>query len=192
MIYRRSQAAVGSGGLQMFGLLGRGRDVSFARVFFFFGCRSRSGSTLAAVIADAVYVHVVNDRLRVRVMDDRGVYVHDRGVVEKVSALPISALEAGANVSESVVDAAIEADICSPIASVPEIGAVAPAPISRSPEETGLGGENPGAGHPVIVAIVPSPVARRPEIAFAGTDGLCVDRQNWRRNGDRDGDTLRE
>jgi hypothetical protein len=127
-------------------------------------------------------------------MNDRGVYAHDRGVVEELPALPISALEAGAHVPESIKNATVEADLFSPVASVPEVNAVAPAPISRSPEETDFGGENPRAGHPVVVAIVivPSPIAGRPHIALARTDGLYVHRQKRRRNRDRYADALRE
>jgi hypothetical protein len=112
-------------------------------------------------------------------MNDRGVYAHDRGVVEELPPLPVSALEARADVSESIKNATVEADLFSPVASVPEVNAVAPAPISRGPQETNFGRENPRAGHPVIVAvvIVPSPIAGCPEIAFARTDGLYVHRQ---------------
>jgi len=189
-----SQTAIASGGLLVPGLRGRWRDVSAAGNPLLFGCRSRIGSTVAAVVADAVHARIVDDRLVVRVMNDRGVYVHDRGVVEEAAPLPVSALEAGAHVSESIKNATVEADLFSPVASVPEVNAVAPAPISRSPEETDFGRENPRAGHPVVVAIVivPSPIAGRPEIAFARTDGLYVHRQKRRRNRDRHPDALRE
>jgi hypothetical protein len=119
-------------------------------------------------------------------MNDRGVYTRDRGVVEKLPALPVSTLEASAHVSESIKNAAVKADLLSPVASVPEVNAVAPAPISRSPKETDFGRENPCAGHPVVVAIVivPGPIAGRPDIAFARTDGLYVHGQKRRRNRD--------
>jgi hypothetical protein len=127
-------------------------------------------------------------------MNDRGVYAHDRGVIEELPALPVSALEASAHVSESIKNATVEADLFSPIASVPDVNAVAPAPISRSPQETDFRRENPGAGHPVVVAIVivPSPIAGCPHIALARTDGLYVHRQKRRGNNDRYADDLRE
>jgi hypothetical protein len=127
-------------------------------------------------------------------MNDGGVYVHDRGVVEEAAPLPVSALKASAHVSESIKNATVEADLFSPVASVPEVNAVAPSPISRSPQETNFGRESPRAWYPVVVAvvIVPSPIAGRPEIAFARTDGLRVHRQKRRRNNDRYADDLSE
>ena len=194
MIDGGSQTAIAGGGLLVPGLRGRWREVSAAGNPLLFGCRSRIGSTVAAVVADAVHARIVDDRLVVRVMNDRGVYVHDRGVVEELPSLPVSALKASAHVSESIKNATVEADLVSPIASVPDVNAVAPSPISRSPQETDFGRENPRARHPVVVTIgiVPSPIAGRPEIAFTRTDGLYVNRQKRRSNRDRHADALRE
>jgi hypothetical protein len=188
------QAAIAGGGLLVPGLRGSWREVPCAGKPLLFGGRSRVGSTIAAVVADAIHARIVDDRLVVRVMNDRGVYAHDRGVVKEVAASPVSALKASAHVSESIKNAAVEADLVSPIASVPDVNAVAPSPISRSPQETNFGRENPRARHPVVVTIgiVPSPIAGRPEIAFTRTDGLSVNRQKRRRNRDRHADALRE
>lgn len=190
----RPQAAIASGGLLVPGLRGRCWEVSAAGIALLLGRRSRIGSTIAAVVADAIHARIVDDRLVVRVMNDRGVYVHDRRVVKEVAASPVSALKASAHVSESIKNATVEANLLSPIATVPEVNAVAPSPISRSPQETDFGRENPRAGHPVVVTIgiVPSPIAGRPEIAFTRTDGLYVNRQKRRRNRDRHADALRE
>jgi len=194
MIDGGSQAAIAGGALLVPGLRGRWREMPAAGSSLLFGCRPGIGSTVAAVVADAVHARIVDDGLVVRVMNDRGVYIHDRGVVEEVAALPVSALEASAHVSESIKNATVEADLFSPVASVPEVNAVAPAPISGSPQETNLGRENPRAGHPVVVAIVtvPTPIAGRPNIALARTNGLYVHRQKRRGNGDRYADDLRE
>ena len=188
------QAAIAGGGLLVPGLRGRWREVPCAGKPLLFGGRSRVGSTIAAVVADAIHARIVDDRLVVRVMNDGGVYVHDRGVVKEVAASPVSALKASAHVSESIKNATVEADLVSPIASVPDVNAVAPSPISRSPQETDFGRENPRARHPVVVTIgiVPSPIAGRPEIAFTRTDGLYVNRQKRRSNRDRHADALRE
>src|ERR1700704_6976209 len=137
------QAAIASGGLLVSGLRGRWREMSCAGKPLLFGCRSGIGSTVAAVVTDAVHVRIVDDCLVVRVMNDRGVYVHDRGIVEEAAPLPVSALEASAHVSESIKNATVEADLFSPVASVPEVKAIAPSPISWSPQETDLGRENP-------------------------------------------------
>ena len=194
MIDGGSQTAIASGGLLVPGLRGRWREVSATGNPLLLGGRSRIGSTVAAVVADAVHARIVDDRLVVRVMNDRGVYVHDRGVVEELPSLPVSALKASAHVSESIKNAAVEADLLSPVASVPDVNAVAPSPISWSPQETNFGRENPRAGHPVVVAvvIVPSPIAGCPHIAFARTDRLYVHGQERRRNNDRHAEALRE
>jgi len=168
--------------------------MAFTRKSFLLGSRPGPQAACAAVIADTVCAHVIDDRLCVRVADDGAVHVHDRGVVVEIAALPISTGEAGADVAESVVDATVKSDIWAPVTGVPEKGAVVPAPVSRCPQEANFRRFSPGSRNPVIVVIigVPSPIAGRPQIAFAGTDGLGVHRQN--RGCDRDGycDTLRE
>src|SRR5258708_4785879 len=120
------QAAIAGGSLLVPGLRGGGREVSAAGNPLLFGCRSRVGSTVAAVVADAVHAGIVDDGLVVRVVNDRGVYIHDRGVVEELPALPVSAFKASAHVSESIKNATVEADLLSPVASVPEENALAP------------------------------------------------------------------
>jgi len=182
-----AQAAIAGGGLLVPGLRGRWREVPCAGKPLLFGGRSRVGSTIAAVVADAIHARIVDDRLVVRVMNDGGVYVHDRGVVKEVAASPVSALKASAHVSESIKNATVEADLVSPIASVPDVNAVAPSPISRSPQETDFGRENPRAGHPVVVAIVivPSPIAGSPEVAISGANGLLIHGYCWRSKTDR-------
>ena len=132
MINGGPQAAVAGGGFLLPGLGRRWRDVPFAGVPFFFGCRSRIDSAGPAVKADVAHGGV-DDRLVECVVNDRAVYVHDRGVVEEASALPVSAPEANAAVSESIVNATVEADMFSPVATVPGIGTVVPTPISRRP-----------------------------------------------------------
>src|SRR5260370_36753319 len=96
------EAAIASGGLLVPGLRGGGREVSAAGNPLLFGCRSGVGSTVAAVVADAVRARIVDDRLVVRVVNDRGVYIHDRGVVEELPALPVSAVKAITQISDSM------------------------------------------------------------------------------------------
>jgi len=178
----------------MLGLRRGHRDMPFAREPFLFGSRSGTESAGATVIADTVCAHVVDDCPRIRVVDDRAIHVHDRGVVVEVVASPVSALEACANVAESVIHTTVESDICSPVTSVPGERTVVPAPVSGSPEDANFRCLHPGSRDPVIVAIlgVPGPIAGRPKITIAGTDRLGVNRQNRRCNRDRHSDTLRE
>jgi hypothetical protein len=117
-------------------------DVFLAGKRFLLGSRPRGNSAFAAVIADAGRGSV-DDGLVVDVVDDSGVHAVDRGVVEEVSAIPIAALIANAAISEAVVDAAVESYLRAPPSCIPYIGAVTPAPVARSPQETNLGRGQP-------------------------------------------------
>src|ERR1700739_1658742 len=89
-------------------------------------------STVSAVIADGGMV--VDDGFVVRVMDVGEADVIDRSVVVEIATSPISAGVTNTGVAEPVINAAVEADVGSPVASVPCIHAFSPSPISRRPE----------------------------------------------------------
>jgi len=98
--------------------------------------RSRPGSDAAwAVEAGAIHNGGVIDHgtVDIDIAHHAGVYVHNRGVIAKRSAGPITASETNTTVAESVVDAAVETDVRAPIAGVPSINAAAKTPVSRSP-----------------------------------------------------------
>lgn len=113
----------------------------FAHGCNFRGQRSARDSS-GAVIADAcirdVHRRVIDDhRVGHRAVvyghvGDVGDVVHRAVIVEAV-AIPIAALVADANVSESVVDAPVIANVASPIAIVIAITAAGIAPIPRRP-----------------------------------------------------------
>jgi hypothetical protein len=66
-------------------------------------------------------------------MDDVDVHVVDGAVVAEVAAVPVSALIAEAGIAEAVVDATIESDVPSPIATVEAIAATRVSPIAGRP-----------------------------------------------------------
>ena len=72
-------------------------------------------------------------------MDDVGVHMIHRGVIEKVAVVPTSAFIAMTEVTEAIVDPAIETYRQAPVAFIEEKSVAAPGPIARSPEEPGLG-----------------------------------------------------
>src|SRR5580658_10403678 len=114
--------------------------------------RSRFGAAGAAIEAHAVDGEVVDDGGVIDVRDVHGSGdVVDIAVVVERTALPVAAGITAADVAKSVVDAAIKADVGTPIAGVPEVGALAPAPIARRPQEARLRRQHPGARHPVII-----------------------------------------
>src|ERR1700683_1250771 len=113
-------------------------------------------------------------------MNDVHVYVVRARVIEKVAVGPAAAEVAGSDIAEAVVDAAVEADFRSPVARVPQIRAVVPAPIARGPEQTNRGRFDPCARNPEISAVVAvAPVAGRPDVAVAGANGLRINGEDW-------------
>jgi hypothetical protein len=73
-----------------------------------------------------------DDGAAVDVSDIGHVHVHHGAVVEECAASPFAATKTYAAVSEAVVNAAVEADVRSPIASVPAIEAARKAPVARA------------------------------------------------------------
>jgi len=142
---------------------------------------SRRGSTVSTVVTHAVHRSViVRDLCVVRVVDDGGVYVGHRGVVPVGISLPPATVKAFPWIAVSIINPAVESDPRSPIAWIPPITVINPAPITRSPKQAWLGRQDPRAGHPVMFFCigVPRPVTRSPEVTFTRTNGLVV---NWQR-----------
>ena len=76
----------------------------------------------------------------VDVGDMHTAHVHGRAVIEKCTAAPVTALESNTTITEAVVHTAVEANMRTPVAAVPEIDATAPTPVARRPQQSGLGG----------------------------------------------------
>jgi hypothetical protein len=158
-------------------LNGCGRDVAFVREGFLFGSWASADAARAAVETDARAAPLLV-RFLVNVVDDGHVDVIHAAVVEKVVAGPVTAAVALPTVAETVVDAAVEADVRTPVTFIPKVVAVTPSPVTWSPKDTDLGGFNPSAGNPEITAVIAvTPVTRSPDIAFSGDYGLLVDGQ---------------
>ena len=92
-------------------LRGGGRDVGVAR-----GGLARVGhapdAVRTAVVADAAVVDVVDHYVvRIHVGDMRDVHIGHRAVVEVAVVVPVAAHETDADITEAVVDAAVEADV---------------------------------------------------------------------------------
>src|SRR5215472_14400641 len=92
------------------------------------GGRTRIDPAGAAVIGNARRVDVVVDDGRVvSRVDARDVYVVNGTVVVERAVGPVAALITHAEITEPIVDAAVKADVRSPIARVPDVKAVGPA-----------------------------------------------------------------
>ncbi len=116
------------------------------------------------------------------------IHVHDRSVVGKLVTTPLSAGETDAPIAEAVVDAAVIADMASPVALVEAVAPTVPAPIIGCPQSTDEWHRDPGARDPVVSAIAIGPIARRPHQVRLGARGLLINRQLRRRKTHIDAD----
>src|ERR1700722_8830532 len=164
----------------MLGLSSNRTNVAFASCGFFLTSRTCVDSAVAVegnvAIVVNVHVFVVN-------VVEAAADVPDLRVVEEMSALPTTAVKAGTEVAEAVVNTAIKSYDRAPISRIKNESGTAPAPPAGSPEETDFGGFNPGAGNPEIICsvVVVIPIAGCPEITIARTNRLVVHKQRrWR------------
>jgi hypothetical protein len=98
-----------------------------------------------------------------------------------MSAAPVAALVANADVPEAVIDTAIVADVLTPVAGVKAIAVVVIAPVAGGPKSALVRSLHPRAWHPVIAVLTPGPISGRPEITVVGWRWLVVVGQRWRR-----------
>src|SRR5215469_6434697 len=146
-----------------------------------------TNSAWAAVEADAVLGALIYDGFVVDVVYVGHVDVGDGAVVVVIVAAPVAAKEASTRIAEAVVNSAVETDVRSPVAGVPNVETFAPTPITGRPKVTGLRGYHPRTGNPeiVLVVVIVGPITRHPEIAWSGADRLRVNGQSWRADADR-------
>jgi hypothetical protein len=175
------------GRLLMLYLRGHRRNSLLARCGDFRGKRPASDAA-RPVVADAVRIvvdgGVVDDD---RVRHGAVIYVNvgdgdivDRTVVVETISTPVAALIADAHVAESIVNAAVVADMWTPISVVVAIPATDKSPIPRRPQVADFRRPRPCAGHPVVTLRSIAPISGCPQIAIAGTFRLRVFRQGWR------------
>src|SRR5215467_5802479 len=157
---------------------------------FLLGGRLRCRSASPAVEAYIRHRRIVDHRLVVDVCDTDTAEIVDGPIVAEDTVLPNAALIADASIAKDAVDAAIEADMRPPIAGMQDIGAIAPPPIGRRPQQVDGRWQYPRARHPVITLGTISPVAGRPDVAHVWHRRLIVDGERRRRdrNGHTDGD----
>ena len=117
---------------------------------------------------------LVAHRALIDVVNHSDVDIVVRTVVVEMAAAPVATLVAEADVAKAIVDAAIVADVGTPVATVKAVAVVVEAPVAGGPESALVGSLNPSAGYPVIATLAPCPVAGRPEIAIAGGGRLVV------------------
>jgi hypothetical protein len=121
-------------------------------------------------------------------MNNRGVHVRDAAIVEILPAPPVAAIESGAWVAESIINATVEANCGTPITGIPRIEPIGKGPVARSPKKTYLRGKNPEARDPVVAVNAVCPVTRFPEIAGTWTKRLAIDGKDRWADADRNSD----
>src|SRR5580704_1885137 len=163
-----------------------GTDVVIAIRGHLRGTRTGVDAAATAVEADAIHFAVVGHCAVIDVVNVVNVDVADAAIVEKVTAAPVAAFEAETAVTETVINSAIEADVRTPVTGVPEISAVAPAPITGSPEKSDARRDDPSAGNPEIAVGAIGPISGRPNISIARANRLRIDGQRRRSDGDGD------
>src|SRR5437879_5630816 len=106
-------------------------------------------STWATVVRHSIHRHIINDGpvVNVNVGDSD---VIDGAVVIEGPAMPITAFVAFPEVTETIIDPAVESNVRAPITCMPKVSAAIPAPVTRSPEQPRLGCGHPSARHPEI------------------------------------------
>jgi hypothetical protein len=187
-VYRSTQIVIAERHVLMLALHGREVNVTLVLGSQLASAWPRMQATLTAVEADTIHRDVVDHRPVIDVGDMNAAQVGHRPVVVKCPVAPVTALEADTTVSVTVVDTTVEAYMGPPIAGVPRIGAAAPGPVARRPQQTGGRRQHPRARHPVIVSIVIGPITRRPDVTDRGAGRLHIHRQRGRREVDRDAD----
>jgi hypothetical protein len=149
-------------------------------------------AAVAAVVADAILDvlrvgDVVHDHRAVVDVGDVGIDVGDGAVVVEAVTLPVAAIIACADVSITVINPTVEADMDSPIAVVEAVTSTVKAPVGRCPKRAVVRRRAPYAGGPIVATVAVSPIAGRPEVVGFGSGWLFVLGQRRRRLGSVDG-----
>jgi len=118
VILRFQESPVAACTVLMLSLEGSRFKVAFVGPPFLLTRRTSVESTVPPVVADPIHGDIINDSLVVDVNIRDSNVVHTPVVIE-VPTSPISAIVAGTEVAESIVDSTIKADVRSPVTRVP-------------------------------------------------------------------------
>src|SRR6516225_4355142 len=147
----------------------------------FFLRRPHCCSARSAIEADSRCTGFNVNCLLVDMSDGDVAEIVHRSIVDEHAIVPPATLIADAAVAKAVIDSAIETNVGAPIARVPYVDPVAPAPITRRPQQAHGRRQHPGARNPVISNRTDPPVAGGPYVTGCGNRGLLIDRQfRWR------------
>jgi hypothetical protein len=161
------------------------RRVLFVRSDQFLGRGLVLNAVGSAVVGDVGGVDdgclLDNGPIDVDVGDNVDVHADNRGVVGEDAAIPPAARKANSHVAAAVVDAAVEADVRSPVPPMEGVSAAEPAPVTWGPQGADVGGGHPGTWDPVVTKETPMPVSRRPHQVGGRARRLLINGQGGRR-----------
>src|ERR1700733_2740548 len=150
--------------------------------------RPHVDSAGTAVIADprvvcGVVGVVVDDCGVVDVVPLVHIHTIDAAVVIEMSLVPIPSLVSKSYIAEAVIDAAVVADVWSPVAAIERVVTMPAvvAPIAGGPQRALIRCFHPRSRHPVVPVLRIGPIARRPDVIVAGAIRLVVLGQRRRR-----------
>jgi hypothetical protein len=111
----------------------QGRLVPLMHCVFILPRRPRLNTAPSTVVAyRPVVVHDHGAVINIRHIGDAD--IGHGTVVIKLPSAPFPAVKSLARVAESIVDSAVEADVCSPVSCVPQVKPISPTPVSGRPE----------------------------------------------------------
>src|SRR5882672_4976560 len=137
---------------------------------FLIGPRPGTDAAVTTVVADARHRCTVDHGCVVDVMNLGDVHVVDSAVIKEAPVVPTPALIAFTEISEAIVDAAIEPHLRRPEAVVEGERLAAPGPVPGSPKQTRFRWQHPCTGHPKVIVRIVGPVAWCPEITISPND----------------------
>jgi hypothetical protein len=141
--------------------------------------RPRLNSAASAIKSDMTVIHN-RDVLVINIANVNYIDVRNFAVIEEMVSLPTTSPEAIAEISEAIVDTAVESNMRSPPTRMEDIESPIPTPPGRSPEIADLWSLYPCTRYPIVALLVrvPRPVPRGPHVTIAGTQRLLID---WKR-----------
>lgn len=148
MIDRDKVGAVEAGIVLHLDLGPHGRGVRFAQCNKLRGTGPEPYAALTTMEADADID--LRDRMFIDIVNDGYVDVVDSAVVIEMTGVPVTALVAGADIAEAVVNAAVKTDVWAPVSVEETIVIVRVAPIAGRPKRALIGCFDPYAGNPVV------------------------------------------
>jgi hypothetical protein len=174
VIYGSKHHSVGASGTLVLCLFGSHGDMLLT------GSRKlrRGGPSLNATwtAVEGDVVVAVGHVCGVGVTNDRGVHVCYGRIVEILVPPPPATIESGTRITETIINASVEAYRRAPVTSVPGIKAIGETPIAGCPKQTGFGWKHPNAWYPEVAVIPVSPVPWRPDVTGTRADRLSIDR----------------